>query len=378
MKKLLHCALIELLSCFQKHNTFATKKHYSCFFAIFVRYFYNECGMLLTEKEIVTNLKNGKFHPVYLLTGEENYYIDLVSNYFEKNVIAADFRDFDQTIVYGRDVEMSMVISLAKRYPMMSPVQLVMVKEAQDISKDWELLVKYLENPQPQTMLVFCYRHKKLAKNTKAYKAINEKGVVYEKNKLKDYEVPAWIANMVQKKGFSITEKGAVLIAESLGNDLGKIANELSKVFVSMPAGGTINDEIIERNIGISKDYNVFELQNAIGRRDVMQCNRIVNHFAANPKDNPIQMVIPSLYNYIIKVMLYHQEPDKSKAAAVLKVPPFFLRDYETAARNYSLGKLASCIGYLYEADLRAKGVKNNGTITDGEIIKELVFKMIH
>ena len=334
--------------------------------------------MLLTEKEIVTNLKNGKFHPVYLLTGEENYYIDLVSNYFEKNVIAADFRDFDQTIVYGRDVEMSTVISLAKRYPMMSPVQLVMVKEAQDISKDWELLVKYLENPQPQTMLVFCYRHKKLAKNTKAYKAINEKGVVYEKNKLKDYEVPAWIANMVQKKGFSITEKGAVLIAESLGNDLGKIANELSKVFVSMPAGGTINDEIIERNIGISKDYNVFELQNAIGRRDVMQCNRIVNHFAANPKDNPIQMVIPSLYNFIIKVMLYHQEPDKSKAAAVLKVPPFFLRDYETAARNYSLGKLASCIGYLYEADLRAKGVKNNGTITDGEIIKELVFKMIH
>ena len=378
MKKLLHSALIESLSCFQKHNTFVTKKHYSCFFAIFVRYFYNECRMLLTEKEIVTNLKNGKFHPVYLLTGEENYYIDLVSNYFEKNVIAADFRDFDQTIVYGRDVEMSMVISLAKRYPMMSPVQLVMVKEAQDISKDWELLVKYLENPQPQTMLVFCYRHKKLAKNTKAYKAINEKGVVYEKNKLKDYEVPAWIANMVQKKGFSITEKGAVLIAESLGNDLGKIANELSKVFVSMPAGGTINDEIIERNIGISKDYNVFELQNAIGRRDVMQCNRIVNHFAANPKDNPIQMVIPSLYNYIIKVMLYHQEPDKSKAAAVLKVPTFFLRDYETAARNYSLGKLASCIGYLYEADLRAKGVKNNGTITDGEIIKELVFKMIH
>lgn len=334
--------------------------------------------MVQTEKEIVADLKAGKFRPVYLLTGEENYYIDLVSNFFEKNVIAADFRDFDQTVVYGPEVDMPTVIDLAKRYPMMSPVQLVLVKEAQGIARDWELLAKYLENPQPQTVLVFCYRHKKLNKNTKAYKAINSVGVVFEKNKLRDYEVPGWIANVVQKKGYSITQTGAVLIAESLGNDLGKIANELSKVYISMPEGGTINEDVIETNIGISKEYNAFELQNAIGRRDVVQCNKIVNHFAANPKDNPIQLVIASLYGYFIKVMLYHQEPDKNKAASVLKVSPYFLKDYEKAAQNYSLGKLASCIGYLYEADLKSKGVRNNGTISDGEILKELVFKIIH
>lgn len=334
--------------------------------------------MVQTEKEIVADLKAGKFRPVYLLTGEENYYIDLVSNFFEKNFIAADFRDFDQTVVYGPEVDMPTVIDLAKRYPMMSPVQLVLVKEAQGIARDWELLAKYLENPQPQTVLVFCYRHKKLNKNTKAYKAINNVGVVFEKNKLRDYEVPGWIANVVQKKGYSITQTGAVLIAESLGNDLGKIANELSKVYISMPEGGTINEDVIETNIGISKEYNAFELQNAIGRRDVVQCNKIVNHFAANPKDNPIQLVIASLYGYFIKVMLYHQEPDKNKAASVLKVSPYFLKDYEKAAQNYSLGKLASCIGYLYEADLKSKGVRNNGTISDGEILKELVFKIIH
>lgn len=334
--------------------------------------------MVQTEKEIVADLKAGKFRPVYLLTGEENYYIDLVSNFFEKNVIAADFRDFDQTVVYGPEVDMPTVIDLAKRYPMMSPVQLVLVKEAQGIVRDWELLAKYLENPQPQTVLVFCYRHKKLNKNSKAYKAINSVGVVFEKNKLRDYEVPGWIANVVQKKGYSITQTGAVLIAESLGNDLGKIANELSKVYISMPEGGTINEDVIETNIGISKEYNAFELQNAIGRRDVVQCNKIVNHFAANPKDNPIQLVIASLYGYFIKVMLYHQEPDKNKAASVLKVSPYFLKDYEKAAQNYSLGKLASCIGYLYEADLKSKGVRNNGTISDGEILKELVFKIIH
>lgn len=334
--------------------------------------------MVQTEKEIIADLKAGKFRPVYLLTGEENYYIDLVSNFFEKNVIADDFRDFDQTVVYGPEVDMPTVIDLAKRYPMMSPVQLVLVKEAQGIARDWELLAKYLENPQSQTVLVFCYRHKKLNKNSKAYKAINSVGVVFEKNKLRDYEVPGWIANVVQKKGYSITQTGAVLIAESLGNDLGKIANELSKVYISMPEGGTINEDVIETNIGISKEYNAFELQNAIGRRDVVQCNKIVNHFAANPKDNPIQLVIASLYGYFIKVMLYHQEPDKNKAASVLKVSPYFLKDYEKAAQNYSLGKLASCIGYLYEADLKSKGVRNNGTISDGEILKELVFKIIH
>ena len=294
-------------------------------------------------------------------------------------MIAEDFRDFDQTVLYGRETDMRTVISYAKQFPMMSPIKLVMVKEAQDIpTREWDLLAEYLQNPLPQTLLVMCYRHKKLDKRGKAYKAINDKGCICERGKLYDNQVPDWIGTFVNQHGHTITQKGSVLIAEYIGNDLSKIANELSKVFISLNPGDVINEDIIEQNIGISKDYNVFELQSAIGRRNVVQCNRIVNHFAANPKDNPIQMVLPSLYGYFIKIMLYLQLPDKSQAASVLKVNPYFVKDYAAAAQNYSLGKLASCIGYLYDADLRSKGIRNTGSVTDGELLKELVFKIIH
>ncbi len=335
--------------------------------------------MLVTDKQLKDSLKAGNYMPVYLLTGEENYYIDLASDYIEENIVEESLRDFDQTVLYGRDTDMRTVISYAKQFPMMSPVKLVLVKEAQDINiKEWDLLADYLEHPLSQTILVFCYRHKKLDKRSKAYKAINAKGCIFEHARLYDNQIPDWIGTFVNQHGHTITQKGSVLIAESIGNDLGRIANELSKVFISLNPGDVINEDIIERNIGISKDYNVFELQNAIGRRDVLQCNRIVNHFAANPKDNPIQMVLPSLYGYFIKVMIYHQLPDKGSAASVLKVNPYFVRDYATAANNYPLGKLASCIGYLNDADLRSKGIRNAGTVTDGELLKELVFKIIH
>jgi len=337
--------------------------------------------MVLTEKQLIDNLKAGKYLPVYLITGEENYYIDIVSDYFENQLIDESFRDFDQTIVYGRDVTMHSVVSLAQQFPMMSPIRLVLVKEAQDINlKEWELLSKYLESPQPQTLLVFCYRHKKLDKRTAAYKAIAKVGGICEHAKLRDYEVPDWIGSYVNQHGFAITQRGSLLIAEYLGNDLGKISNELAKVFISLQPGDTINEDTIERNIGISKEYNVFELQNAIGRRDVVQCNRIINHFAANPKENPIQLILPNLYNHFIKIMEYHQLTDKSQssAASALKVNPYFVRDYATAAGNYPLGKLASCIGYLNEADLRCKGIHSSSTVTDGEILKELIFKIIH
>jgi DNA polymerase-3 subunit delta len=335
--------------------------------------------MVVTDKQLKDSLKAGNYMPVYLLTGEENYFIDLVSDYIEENIVDESLRDFDQTVLYGRDTDMRTVISYAKQFPMMSPVKLVLVKEAQDINlKEWDLLADYLEHPLSQTLLVFCYRHKKLDKRSKAYKAINAKGCIFEHARLYDSQLPEWIGTFVNQHGHTITQKGSVLIAESIGNDLSRIANELSKVFISLNPGDVINEDIIERNIGISKDYNVFELQNAIGRRDVLQCNRIVNHFAANPKDNPIQMVLPSLYGYFIKVMIYHQLTDKGEAASALKINPYFVRDYATAANNYPLGKLASCIGYLNDADLRSKGIRNAGTVTDGELLKELVFKIIH
>ena len=304
--------------------------------------------MLITEKQLIDDLKASKYKPVYLLTGEENYYIDHASALFEQNIVDEGFRDFDLIVLYGKETDMSTVLSHAKQFPMMSPVKVVLVKEAQDIpTKEWELLADYLQHPLPQTLLVFCYRNKKLDKRSKAYKAINDNGCIYEHAKLYDNQLPDWIGTFVNKHGHTITQKGSVLIAEYLGNDLSKIENELSKVFISLNPGDVINEDIIERNIGISKDYNVFELQNAIGRRNVVQCNRIVKN-------------------------------DTKSVASALGINPYFIRDYATAAQNYSLGKLASCIGYLYEADLKSKGIHNSGSITDGEILKELVFKIIH
>lgn len=343
--------------------------------------------MAKTVNQIISDAKAGKFAPVYLFTGEENYYIDILSDYFENHIIPEENRDFDQSIVYGRDVDMLTVIGTAQQMPMMGDHRLVMVKEAQDIGgvpqrskEQWEQLVPYLQKANPATILVFCYRHKTLDKRSKAYKAIDANGVVFEHKKLYERDVPPIILGMVSDAGFRISEKAAMLIATTIGTDLSKISNELSKLYISLKPGEVITEELIERNIGISKDYNVFELQSAIGRRDVAMCTRIVNHFAANPKDNPIQLVMASLYGYFIKVMLYIQSSDRTSAglARAVGVSPYFLRDYEIAARNYTLGKLASCIDYLYDADLRSKGIHNSGTVTDGELLKELVFKVTH
>lgn len=335
--------------------------------------------MAITDKQLIADLEAGLFKPVYLLTGEENYYIDVVSDYFETRIVDESMRDFDQTVVYGRDTTMAAVISDAKRYPMMSPVHLVIVKEAQDIdTKQWEQLAAYLQKASEKGVIVFCYRHKKLDKRTAVYKAIDKYGCVYETPKVWENQVPRWIADQVKSNGFSINDKATLMLAEYLGADLGKIANELSKLYPLLPANGAITEQLIEDQIGISKDYNVFELQKAIGRRDPVMCNRIVNYFAANPKKNPIQLVLPILYGYFLKVMFYHQLENKSDAAKVLGCAPSFVQDYAVAASNYKLGKLATCIGYLYDTDLRSKGVRNSGSVTDGELLKELIFKVIH
>lgn len=335
--------------------------------------------MALTDKQLIEELRAGKYAPVYLLMGEENHYIDTVSDWMENNVVEESLRDFDQTVLYGKDTDMATVLANAKRFPMMSPVHLVLVKEAQEIdTRQWEQLADYLKSPLPQTMLVFCYRHKKLDKRTAAYKAIAAAGVVYETPKVYDNQVPGWIKSEVGAHGRTIGDKAVMMIAENIGTDLGKIANELGKLYPLVPQGGAITEQLVEQQIGVSKDYNVFELQAAIGRRDPVMCNRIVNYFAANPKKNPIQPVLSLLYGYFLKIMFYHQLENKSDAAKVLGCAPVFVKDYAQAAANYSLGKLASCIGYLHEADLRSKGVGNATGDNDGEILKELVFKVIH
>ena len=338
----------------------------------------------MTEKQIMDSVRKGDIKPVYLLFGEENHTLDVLSDFFEKEVIPEENQCFDQTVVYARDVTMSAIVDNAKQYPAMptSTHRLLLVKEAQDIERDnkkseWDILATYLEHPSEKTILVFCYRKPKFC-SVKVQKAIAAKGVVFEKKRLYDSQIPGWIVSYTAGKGYTISQHSAAILAEALGNETSKIANELSKVFISLPRGGTVTTDIIERNIGISKDYNVFELQKALGCKDVLKCNRIVNHFAANPKENPIQAVLPNLYSYFIKVMIYSQLSDKSQAASAIGVNPYFVGDYQLAARNYSLPKMAAIIGYLKDADLKSKGVHNTGTITDGEIIKELVFKILH
>ncbi|MCD4772663.1 MAG: DNA polymerase III subunit delta [Bacteroidales bacterium] len=341
-------------------------------------------------EQIISDLKNKIFYPVYFLHGEEAFYIDEISSIIEKSVLSDTEKEFNQTILYGRDVDISTVISNAKRFPMMANYQVVIVKEAQDIK---DLVVKadknsntkesglqlYLKNPLKSTLLVFCYKYKKLDKRTSLAKTIGEKGVLFESKKIFENQVPSWIENQIKIRGYSITPKATILLSEFLGTNLGKISNEINKLTINLPENTRINETHIEDNIGISKDFNVFELQKALANRDAVKSVSIVNYFAANAKDNPIIKVIAILYPYFIKVLMYHYISDRSQrnVASVLSVHPFFVSDYITAARNYNLAKLNKVISVLREYDLKAKGVDSN-TFDDGELMKEMVFKITH
>ena len=344
------------------------------------------------EKALAELKKTKEYKPVYLFTGEDTFLIDQLSDYMENNVVDEEFRDFDQKIVYGRDVTMLDVINLAKQLPMLSPIKVVIVKEAQDIAnrtitidkkdakgkikkediKAWDLLIAYLEHPSPQTVLVLCDRDKKFDKRLSVTKAIEKYGVIYEHKKLKDEDVARWIAQYVNGRGYSITEKSAMLIADTFSSDRTNLIQELEKVMIVLPQGSVFNDAVIEKYMGISKDYNVFELTDAIGRRDLAKCSRIVNYYIANPKAEPIQKIIPVIYKYIINLMKFHQNPTGAGVA------PFVAGKFRAACTNYPLPRLARCVEYLHEADLRSKGVGASSNLTSGEILKELIFKMTH
>ncbi|MEI6884869.1 MAG: DNA polymerase III subunit delta [Bacteroidota bacterium] len=327
---------------------------------------------------ILSDLKNKIYHPVYLLFGEEPYFIDLVSDYIEENVLSEQEKEFNQTIVYGKDADAATVMSYARRYPMMSNYQVLIVKEAQALD-DIEAFLPYVQAPVPSTILVLCYKYGKVDKRKSLYKAIEKAGVVMESAYIYDNKIPDWINSYVAEKGYAVSPKAAVLLGEFVGNELSKIVNELSKLFISMKPGEEITEELIERNIGISKDFNVFELQKALAKKDVFKANMIIRYFASNPRENPLVKIIPSLYSYFTKILIYHYLPDKSKnnAAAALGVNPFFIQDYVTAAKNYPVNRCVAIVSILREYDLKAKGL-DNASANDGELMKEMVFRMLH
>lgn len=330
-------------------------------------------------KQIVTDIKNRNFKPIYFLMGEEPYYIDNISKYIEANVLTEEEKGFNQMVLYGRDVSIEDVVGHAKRYPMMSEYQVVIVKEAQDLSRHIEKLVDYAENPQPTTILVFNYKYKTIDKRKKLYKALKKSGVIFEGKKLYDNQVGDWIRRVLSGQNYTIAPKAAQMLAEFLGTDLSKISNELEKLKIILPEGTQITPEHIEQNIGISKDYNNFELQKAIGARDFVKANQIIKYFGENPKDNPMVVTVSLLYSFFSKLLHLHGLQDKSprSVTAALKINPYFANEYIAAARNYPMKKVSAIIATLREFDVKSKGVGSNA-VSQSDLLKEMMVKIMN
>ncbi len=342
----------------------------------------------MTFESVLADLKKGKFMPLYLLHGAEPFFIDRIAEQIEQHALQEHEKEFNQTIVYGKDIEVLSLISMAKRYPMMAERQVIIVREAQEIKNlfkaDEEVdaknpLLDYVTAPQKSTVLVFCYKYKTADSRTKLVKAFAKNGVVFKSEKIYDNKLPEWINKYAAAEGVKIDQQSSVLLAEHLGNDLSRIANEIDKLLIHAGKSKIINADMIEKYVGISKEYNVFELQSALGVKDVLKVNRIINYFAANEKDNPMVMVVALLHGYFVKVMKCHTAiaKDQSSLASLLGVNPFFVKDYTAAARNYSPKKLLIIFNELAEYDLRSKGV-NNESADGSALLKELVFKILH
>ena len=343
-------------------------------------------------EEVMIGLKQGKYAPAYMLCGTEPYYIDKVSDFIEKNVLDEMAREFDQTIIYGKDLtngDVSPVIGAARGFAMMGGYKVIIVKEAQNIKK-WDALAMYMDNPQPSTILVFCYKYGAPDKRLNLFKNWEKKGgILMESEQLRDYQVEKWIRDYVAEwneanrregnEAIKIDEKVSKILADSIGADLTQIVGALQKLIDGRPEGVKVIDAaLVERNIGISKDFNVFELQSALIAGDVVKANRITQYFASS-KDHPMVKELGVLYAFFANLMIYHYLPDKSDRAVApaLGISPYFVRDYAAAARRFSAGKTFAIIGYFRETDARLKGI-NNPSAKDADLWKELIYKILH
>ena len=330
-------------------------------------------------KRIVSDIKNGNIKPIYFLMGEESYYIDQISAYIDKNLLSEEEKGFNQVVLYGRDVTIEDIVSQAKRYPMMAERQVVIVKEAQALSRDIDKLESYAANPQTSTVLVICYKYKKLDKRKKVYKLIAKSGVVFESKRLYENQVGDWIRRVMSGKGYVVEPKAAHMLVEFLGTDLSKIYNELEKLMLILPDGSTVTPLVIEENIGISKDFNNFELRKAVGEKDILKAHRIINYFAQNPKDNPMVVTIALLFGFFQQLLTYHGLPstDKASVAKALGVNPYFVSEYVTASRNYPMKKVSYIINLLRDADVKSKGV-GAYNLSQGDLLKELLVGIMY
>lgn len=340
-----------------------------------------------SPEAVLSSLRKQEFAPVYFLQGDEPYYIDQIADYIEAHALSEHEQGFNKMVMYGKDVEFSSVLNNAKRYPMMSERQVVIVREAQDITDlnhktGQQQMEAYLKNPMPSTILVFCFKYKTVDGRKTLGKLLDKYAILVESKKMYDNQLPDWIARYVKDKGYQIDEKAVKMLADYIGNNLERLTNEIEKVLINYRQGdeeGKITPAIIQKYIGISKEYNVFELQKALAMKDVLKANRILKYFEANQKANPIIPIIALLFTFYSKLLLVHQASDKSErgVAAVLKINPFFAREYKVASVNYPLPKVIQNIHHLRLADQYAKGIDNQ-VGSEPQILKELVFKLMH
>lgn len=333
-----------------------------------------------TYEEIVRNLKNRVYAPVYFLMGEEDYYIDRISEYIMDTVLSDTEKEFNQTVVYGADTDIASVINTARRYPMMAEYQVVVVKEAQNL-KNLDGLIYYLQKPLRSTILVFCYKHGTLDRRKKVTAEIEKAGVLFESKRIKDAQLPGFISAYLKRKQVEMEPKASEMMAEFVGTDLNRMAGELEKLIITLPKGvRRITPEQIERNIGISKDFNNFELRNALIAKDVFKANQIVKYFEENPKSNPLQLTLSVLFNFFANLMLAYYAPEKSDQGIAAQLglrSPWQAKDYVTAMHRYSGVKVMQIIGAIRTCDVRSKGM-GNASATDGDLLRELVYMILH
>ncbi|WP_303776000.1 DNA polymerase III subunit delta [Bacteroides cellulosilyticus] len=334
----------------------------------------------ITCDDILKELRAKQYRPVYYLMGEEPYYIDLIADYITDNILTETEKEFNLTVVYGADVDIATVINAAKRYPMMSEHQVVVVKEAQNI-RNMEELSYYLQKPLLSTILVICHKHGVLDRRKKLAAEIEKTGVLFESKKVKDAQLPAFITSYMKRKGIDVEPKAAAMLADFVGADLSRLTGELEKLIITLPKGHTrVTPEQIEKNIGISKDYNNFELRSALVEKDVLKANKIIKYFEENPKTNPIQMTLSLLFGFFSNLMLAYYAPEKSEQGIANMLglrTPWQAKDYLAAMRRYNGVKTMQIIGEIRYADAKSKGV-GNPSLSDGDILRELVFKILH
>lgn len=328
---------------------------------------------------ILQNLKKGLYHPIYLLQGEEPYFIDILSDYIEDHALSEAEKGFNQSVFYGKDSDPITIAESSMRFPMMASRQVIIVKEAQSLNKI-DTLASYAEKPLASTVLVLAYKYKKLDARTRLAKAIKKNGVIFTSAPVYENKIPNWIESFLAEKNFSISPQAAQILTAYLGSNLSKIANELNKLVIAVKDTTKITAEHIEKNIGFSKDYNIYELQNALGEKNVLKANQIIQYFGANPTLNPIQRTISNLYFYFSKLFMLHFLNDKSdrNVASELRVHPFIARTYISAAKKYSPTKLYEIMGILREYDMKSKGFNTSGMLGPAELQKEMIYKILH